>query len=212
MLADDSKLLEEAFELFNEVYFENCLPNAVITIQSSPRCYGYISGQKVWRSKDDSYHEINIGAEYLARPIQAVLATLCHEMVHLYCMCLGISETSCGGRYHNKRFKVEAEKRDLKISYAKYIGYSVTEPSDRFVEVLREHGFLENIDHCRTTGFNTVAPPVGGDDNGSAGGDMGKKKTSTRKYMCNNCGISVRATKDVFIICGDCMEVMVKVD
>ena len=33
----------------------------------------------------------------------------------------------------NKRFKAEAEKRDLKIEYAQYIGYGVTSPTDKFV-------------------------------------------------------------------------------
>ena len=212
MLAADSALLETAFDVFNMVYFENSLPKAVITIQSSPGCNGYISVKKVWRDNEDSYHEINIGAEYLARPIKNVLATLMHEMVHLYSMCNDIKDTSNGGRYHNKRFKAEAEKRDLKIEYAQYIGYSVTSPTDRFIEVLRDHELCTDINHCRTTGKIVVVPPTGGDDNGSSGGDIEKKKTSTRKYVCKHCGISVRATKDVNIICGDCMDTMAKLD
>ncbi len=114
MLASDSALFERAFEVFNEVYFDNSLPDAVITIQSSPKTFGYITVHKVWTDTEDSYHEINIGAEHLARPIENVLATLLHEMVHLYCMDNGINDTSKGGRYHNKLFRDEAEKRDLK--------------------------------------------------------------------------------------------------
>ena len=140
MLSADSTLLESAFNVLNTVYFEGCLPKAVITIQSSPKCFGYITVHKVWKDDEDSYHEINIGAEYLARPIEFVLATLLHEMVHLHCMVNEINDTSNGGRYHNKRFKTEAEKRDLKIQYAKYIGFSVTAPTERFIEVIKEHG------------------------------------------------------------------------
>lgn len=70
----------------------------------------------------DSYREINIGAEYLSRPIENVLATLTHEMVHLYCMVNGIKSPSNGGRHYNKQFnKAGAEKRDVKIEYAQYI-------------------------------------------------------------------------------------------
>lgn len=212
MLASDSTLLETAFDVFNKVYFENSLPKAVITIQSSPKRFGYITVHKVWKDSEDGYHEINIGAEYIARPIENVLATLMHEMVHLYCLGNGIQDTSNGGRYHNKRFKAEAEKRDLKIEYAKYIGYSVTSPTDRFVEVIKENGLCTEIDHCRTMGSVRLPPAGGGDDGSISGGSLGKKRSSTRKYICQHCGISVRATKDVNIICGDCMDVMVKVD
>lgn len=37
-----------------------------------------------------------------------------------------------------------------------------------------------------------------------------KKPSSTRKYVCPACGMSVRATRDVRLMCIDCMEVMEK--
>ena len=212
MLASDNALFETAFDVLNEVYFENALPKTVITIQSSPKSYGYITVNKVWTDNKESYHEINLGAEHLTRHIENVLATLLHEMIHLYCMVNGIADTSKGGRYHNKRFKAEAEKRDLKIDYAQYIGYSVTSPTEKFIEVIRKNGLCTDISHCRTTGSSLVAPPTGGNGNGTDGGNIEKKKTSTRKYKCPQCGIGIRATKDVNIICADCMSLMVKMD
>ena len=214
MLPADSTLLEAAFDVLNKVYFDGSLPKAVITIQSSPKCFGHITISRVWMDNLTSYHEINIGAEYLSRPIENVLATLLHEMVHLYCMVSAIQDTSNGGRYHNKRFKAEAEKRDLKIEYAQYIGYSVTSPTDKFISVISRQGLYQNIEHCRT-GVDSITPPpypAGDNDTGLTGGSTGKKKTSTRKYICRHCGISVRATKDVNIICGDCVDSMVKAD
>ena len=100
----------------------------------------------------------------------------------------------------NKQFKAETEKRDLKIEYAQYIGYSVTSPTDKFIEVIKENGLSAEINHCRTMGNSAVVPPVCGDDNGIFGGDIEKKKTNTRKYVCQHCGISVRATKLVFSV------------
>jgi hypothetical protein len=198
MLSYDNELLENAFDVLNTVYFDNALPEAVITIQSTPKVYGHFTLGKVWENSSNSFHEINIGAEYLNRPIENVLATLLHEMVHLFCFINGIADTSNGGRYHNKRFKVEAEKRNLKIEYARYIGYSVTSPTERFIEVLKQHGLYEGIEHCRIALKKSVPPTDGG-------GTDGKRKSSTRKYICPSCGISVRATKEVNIICGDCM-------
>lgn len=69
MLASDSALLERAFDVLNQIYFEGGLPDVVITIQSSPDCYGYITTHKVWSDATQNYYEINIGAEYLSRPI-----------------------------------------------------------------------------------------------------------------------------------------------
>ena len=36
-----------------------------------------------------------------------------------------------------------------------------------------------------------------------------KKKSSTRKYVCPCCGMSVRATREVRIACMDCGEQMI---
>lgn len=207
MLSSDHFLLETAFDVLNRIYFNGHLPQAIITIQSCPKSYGYITVHKVWRDSKDSYYEINISAEHLTRNIENVLATLLHECVHLYCMVNEIQDVSNGGRYHNKKFKAQAEKCDLIIEYAKYIGYSKTTPSEQLIKVIKENGLFEKITHYRTTGIRGVVPPIGGSD-----GDNGKKKTSTRKYTCTECGINVRATKNVNIICADCMALMVKVD
>ena len=50
-----------------------------------------------------------------------------------------------------------------------------------------------------------MVPPTGGSD-GDNEGKQGKKKSSTRKYICDCCGISVRATKDVDIMCINCTK------
>ena len=204
MISDDNKMMEMAFGILNQVYFEGELPRTAFTIQSSPKCYGYTTVQKVWADEKEKYHEINIGAEYISRPIEHVMATLLHEMVHLYCMVNEIKDTSNHGRYYNKRFKTEAEKRDLKIDYADYIGFSVTTPTERLKKVLQEHGLWESIPHCRTLENNLPIPP------GNSGGQDGKQ-SSTRKYACPSCGMSIRATRDVNVICGNCMKHLEKV-
>jgi len=107
-----SGYLNKIFNLCNARFFENALPKVVLTIQSTPCAYGHITCSKVWKNEDGANrHEINIGAGTLARPIENIVATLVHEMVHLYCMENGIKDTSRGTTYHNKKFKQEAEKR-----------------------------------------------------------------------------------------------------
>ena len=219
MLSDDTKKLEFAYGVFNRHYFDGKLPPVMITIQSSRGAYGHCTTQKVWASGGERYYELNLGAEYLDRPIEHVLATLMHEMVHIYCLENGIKDTSNMGRYHNKRFKAEAEKRGLLISCHEYIGWSVTEPSAAFILNIHAWGLDTACENCR---LGAMAPLGGGEDDGSdgasgtAGGAKGKgrtkKPTSTRKYQCPVCKNSVRATKDLNLICGDCMQTMEKVE
>lgn len=201
MISDYTAFLERAFTILNNHYFGGELPEPVITIQSSPRAYGHFTTQRIWTDQENSYYEINISAEHLDRPIENILATLLHELVHMYTTEMGIPATS--NRYHNKLFKAEAEKRDLHISYAKYIGYSVTKPTEKFVETLRQYGLLDmDIKHCRG----------GGISNGIVKPTTTKKPSSTRKYMCSYCGQQIRATKDVYILCGYCQIPMERVD
>ena len=198
MLSQHNRFLENAFWILNRIYFNDELPEAVITIQSSQRAYGHITVRKIWKDSFDSYHEINISAEHLNRPVENIISTLLHEMTHLYAMENNIKDTSNGGRYHNKRFKEIAEARDLKISHSQYIGWSVTEPTDRLKEVIKENGLDKEIDYVRMGQFMAA----GG--NGGTDGNPPKKKSSTRKYMCMGCRNSVRATKEVNIMCMDC--------
>ena len=218
MLKNMQEVLEYGFEVLNEVYFDDTLPSVVITIMSSPRTYGHFTVGKVWKADEEHLNEINISAEHLDRPIENVMATLQHELIHFYCQINNIADTSQSGRYHNKNFKREAEARGLIISYAKYIGYSVTEPSPEFIEVLQSHGIEKplNINRDGIMGIAGIGGNGSGDD-GKSGTDgkgiqTGKRKTSTRKYQCPCCGNSFRATKDLRVLCMDCNKQYVKVE
>lgn len=218
MLKNMQEILEYGFKILNEVYFDNELPPVVITIMSSPRTYGHFTIGKVWKAGESRYNEINISAEHLNRNIENVMATLQHELIHFYCQLHGIEDTSQGGRYHNKHFKKEAESRGLIISYAKYIGYSVTEPSQEFIEVIQSNEIEKPLEINRD-GIMTITG-IGGGGSGTDGkggtdgndGNAGKRKTSTRKYICPCCGNSFRATKDIRVLCMDCNEQYVKVE
>jgi hypothetical protein len=207
-------MLEYAFDVFNRVYFNNELPPIVITLQDSKRSYGHYTVYEEWRVENERLHEINVSVSYLSRPIFQVLATLQHELIHYYCALNGIADTSQNGRYHNKNFKREAEARGLIISQARYIGWSVTEPSPEFIEVIKSNGIEKPLDINRDgyTGIIGKGGDAGADGKGPDGLNIPKKKTSTRKYICPSCRNSFRATKDLHVMCMDCMEEFVKVE
>lgn len=207
--------LDKMFNKLNEHYFDGTLGKSVITIQSTPRAYGHFTVGKVWKStgkngEERFQHEINIGAGTLARPIEEVVATMLHEMVHQYCEENGIKDTSRQGVYHNKRFRDEAEKRDLKIEYDSRIGWSITYPTEALIDYIIEEQMSDIlIERKEYVGYLTGIGGKAGNSNGSnpVGTDTGKKQT-VRKYQCPCCRNSVRATKAVNLICADCSEVM----
>ena len=196
--------LEKIFRTLNGHYFGGTLEEPVITIQSTPRAYGHITVGKAWtRGTDDKRHELNIAAGTLSRPIENIVATMLHECVHLYCMQIGIKDTSRGGAYHNKRFKTVAESRDLHIEYDPRIGWSITEPTEALIEFIIAQGW-EDIQMNRNEGISAIG--IGGKGGDATGtGATTPKKGNSRKLICPCCGLTIRATRDnLRIMCMDC--------
>ena len=200
--------LNKIFDLLNAEFFEGALSRPTITIQSTPKAYGHFSLRAdTWISKVGATHEINIGAGTLARPIEEVAATLLHEMVHYWNDTNGVKDCSRNGTYHNKRFKAKAEECELNVECHPTYGWSLTSPSDKTLEFCLENDLTE-IRLSRIDAFFLV--PVGKGNGASVPTDNpAKKKTSTRKYICPCCGMSIRATRDVNVACLDCDEQLV---
>ena len=138
---------------------------------------------------------MNIGAGTLDRPIENVTATVLHEMVHLFNLQAGIQDTSRGNTYHNKRFKEEAEKRGLLIDYDPKIGHSITQPAPALKSFCTAQRWRNKLTIARILDLPDDTPRQ-------------KKPSSTRKYACPCCGQSVRATKEVRILCMECAQQM----
>ena len=195
-MSDVVTKLESLFDILNHVYFENALPKPVITVQSTPKAYGHCSTKKIWSNDTAGQYEINIGAEYLNRPSANTAATMCHEMVHLYCLVNDIADTCQKGRYHNKTFKTEAAARDLEIGYDRTVGYSLTEPTEAFKKTLEDNGFVLEVPFAR------VAPKP----------KAKAEREKAHKYVCPICGQEVKTTADLSLICGVCEVRMERAD
>lgn len=191
--------LKNIYDNLNRDYYEDKLPEVVITIQSSPKgkAYGWYAKDRwgIETDKEKAFDEINISAEYLSRPIENIVSTLQHEMVHLYCAMNDIKDTSNNNVYHNKKFKEEAEQRGLSIEKAQTIGYSVTTPTEEFIEYIKDLSISEDAFK-----FFRKMP-------------LGKEKTKktakkTTKYTCPCCEVSVRGEPDLEIECRKCGVLM----
>ena len=194
---------EKIYRTLNADKFNNALEFPMITIQSSPKAYGHVTVRRVWKRKEEECFELNIGAEYLSRPIENVVSTMLHEMVHIYNLMNDIQDCSRGGVYHNKRFKEKAESVGLCIEYDKSIGWSITSPTEELIEYIIDKGWTEVQINRGGTSFATgISGRTGlglSDDDKPV-----KKPSSTRKYICPKCGCTYRATRDIRAICGEC--------
>lgn len=191
------RALEDAFDILNTEYFEGALSKSIITISPTPGAYGHFTPWKSWGDGNELAHEINLGAETLDRDLHELLATLQHEMVHQYCHENDIQDTSRGNTYHNKKFRDECEKRGLSVEQEPRIGWGRTRATAEFRAFAESGRFDECAGRLHRLGGTRQKDP-----------SSGKKSSSTRKYKCPSCGISVRATKEVRIGCLDCDEEM----
>jgi len=190
--------LEKMYTVLNWDYFSGELVTPCITIQSTPSAYGHVTCGKVWKDGECEAYELNIGAGTLNRPIENVVSTMLHEMVHIYHLQNGIQDTSRGGTYHNKKFKEKAESVGLVISHDSRYGWTVTEPSAALIDYVRAHKWKDISIHREE--FMNYGKGASG------GGEKKPRTSSTRKYICPRCGASVRATREIKIICGACYE------
>ena len=186
--------LETLLTTFNKALFEGKLEKPVITVSpdSTKGAYGWCTGWKAWQNGEENggFYEINLCAEYLNRPFEETCGTLIHEMVHLWNLQEGVQDTSRSGTYHNQKFKAAAEAHGLTVEKTAKHGYSkstLTPETLNFVQSLGKNS------------FSLVRPKVGGLKGAGA-----KSKQSSRKYVCPGCGAIIRATKEVYVICGDC--------
>lgn len=194
--------LEHMYNALNVDFFGGRLPTPVITIQSKPGTYGHCTTAKIWKRPEDDAYELNIAAEMLSAPIEETIDTMLHEMVHLHCREAGIRETSRGGAYHNGKFKAEAERVGLECYMTEKHGWN-TRPSDRLVEYALERGWSElRISRQNVGGVRTGGGPAAAQSGAPAAGGS---RSHSRKYQCPRCGISVRATREVLVICGYCL-------
>ena len=198
--------LNKVFDLLNAEFFENELSRPTITIQSTPKAYGHFSlREDTWVSKLGETHEINIGAGTLSRPIEEVAATLLHEMVHYYNHVHGIQDCSRGNTYHNRQFKEAAEARGLNVTRSDKYGWSHTSPADGLLDFVLKNDLTDILINRNDfggfqitgTGTHNGVPTFGG---------IAPRKSSSRKYTCPCCGMSIRATREVNVACMDCDE------
>ncbi len=119
-------------------------------------------------------------------------------------MC-SIQDCSRGNTYHNRRFKEAAEAHGLIVAHSDRYGWSHTSPSDALLEFVLKYELTDIlINRNEFGGFRITG--TGTHSGSSSFGGEEPRKSSSRKYVCPCCGMSIRATRNVNVACLDCDE------
>lgn len=194
-IAELNLSLMSCFNKLNDTYFGGELEKVIITLEEGYKkgAYGWIRTVKDWKQGNTERYHINISSDYLDRNVEDIIATLLHEMCHLYALQNEIKDTSRSGIYHNKRFAEIAEKHGLAVKEADNVGYR-TECSDSLREWCKHNCPITEIRVCKKK-----------EHKGTGGSST---KQSSRKYICPSCGLIIRATKECAVMCMDCKKQM----
>ena len=189
--------LSKMYDYFNEKLFCNELEKPVITISPDEKnkAFGWITDVKLWKGNenDEGMYEINLSAQFLNRSISEIAATLIHEMCHQFAKVNKFKDTMRSGSYHNKLFRKIAEDHGLNVELNGGRGWSVTTLKESTCRLLEEFSKQNSV--IPVYRVMQIKPKR-------------VRNVSVRKYVCPDCEASVRATKAVNVVCGDCNKQM----
>jgi hypothetical protein len=202
--------LQLAYETFNRALFENTLPNCLITLQRRKRTYGYFCGDRFGRSDGTLTDEIALNPTHFRdRPVEEVLATLGHEMVHLWQHHFGKPGR---GRYHNLEWAEKMKAIGLQpTSTGKEGGAEIGDVMAHMI--VPDGAFDRTVKKMLAKGFVlswTEQPEktVAGDELDADGDDQPSKSGKRVKYVCPQGDMKAWARHDAKLVCGEHMQAM----
>lgn len=196
--------LESAYAHFNQTMFGGTLPDCLITVQRQKGAYGYFSGDRFGRvgSPDQTTDEIALNpVHFHTVPIEILLSTLVHEMVHLWQYRFGKRPRR---GYHDKQWAAKMREVGLIPSDTGAPGGKETgqkmgdyiEAGGRFERAVKEW-LAEN-----SNGRSILYHDRVGDEEATR--RRKKKAASKTKYTCPDCDTAAWGKPNLFLICGDC--------
>lgn len=199
--------LQQAYETLNRSLFDNSLPNCLITLQRRKRTYGYFSGGRFGRSDGVLTDEIALNPSHFRnRPVEEVLATLAHEMVHLWQHHFGKPGR---GRYHNSEWAEKMKSIGLQpTSTGKEGGDETGDVMDHMI--MPDGAFDRAVKKMLAKGFVlcwTEQPDASAEAKAEANGES--KSGKRVKYVCPEGDQTAWAKHEAKLVCGEHMVPMV---
>jgi len=198
--------LQQAYETLNRALFENTLPNCLITLQRRKRTYGYFCGDRFARIDGTVTDEIALNpSHFRSRPQEEVLATLAHEMVHLWQHHFGKPGR---GRYHNTEWAEKMKSIGLQpTSTGKEGGAETGDVMDHMI--VPDGAFDRAVKKMLARGFAlswTEQPDKTAEARAEANGET--KSGKRVRYVCPKGDTKAWAKHDAKLVCGEHMEPM----
>ncbi len=195
--------LTTAYDFFNRELFISGLPPCLITMQRHKGAFGYFSGERFARTTNPNEvtDEIALNpAHFATRKPNEVLATLVHEMVHLWQHHNG--EPPRKG-YHDKQWAIKMREIGLIPTATGEPGGKET--GQKMTHLIEENGRFANA----ATKLFEEHPTILYHDRSSDNDTTRKKKAASKtKYTCSSCGLNAWAKPEVSLVCGNCQELM----
>jgi hypothetical protein len=224
---------QTAYDFFNGALFGGKLPNCLITLRSAPRSYGYFHGQRFEEAHAGGApfltDEIALNPQHFNdRPMDKILSTLVHEMVHLWQDHFGKAPTRC---YHDKQWAAQMKVVGLYPSDTALPGGKETGPkvSHYIVEggpfalacadFVKQHQPALYQDRLRAitaaAGARAAAKRKakakgGGEEGEEAAAELPPKSPGRVKFTCPGCQLNAWAKPSALISCMPCSRALVQ--
>jgi predicted SprT family Zn-dependent metalloprotease len=204
--------IQQAYDYLNRTLFKGELPNCLITLQRRNRTYGYFSGDRFGRCDGLVTDEIALNPRHFHnRPVAEVLATLAHEMAHLWQHHHGKPGR---GRYHNREWAERMKAIGLQPTDTGEEGGQETGDGVHHY-VIADGPFDAAVNKLLTRGFTIAwiekprAAKVAVEEAGVDEKEPAESKSGKRvKYTCPRCNLNAWAKHEVRLICGADMTPM----
>jgi SprT-like family len=175
------------------------LPNVLVTLQRHAKAYGYFSPERfIGRTEQEAAHELAMNPDHFGRTDELILATLAHEMVHVWQQVHGRPPRRS---YHDKQWAAKMKEVGLFPS-------STGEPGGKETGAKVSHyivaggAFARAFSKLAATGFK-----LRWQSRASEGDPVRRKKAASKtKYTCPACGQNAWAKPGAQLICGDCYD------
>lgn len=186
---DIEKELTRIYDRFNHHFWNDELPDVMITFKPTKGALGHMSSIPTWISdtNNDKY-ELNVSAYTINKKPQEICEIILHEQCHLYNAIHKIKDCSNAGRYHNTKFRITAERHGLLCGRTNW-GWSSTHLTKEALKYIKRLNIKQFEYH-----YNKHL----------------SERSTLMRYSCPICNKTTAwLSKDQLILCGSCNEPMV---
>ncbi len=214
------------FKIFNELLFDNTLPDCVITFTENPLAQGYFCAEAFKDRKGATAHKIALNPIYFVIGDAESYATLVHEMAHMWRHLFGPRNRKGGygaPGYHDVVWADKMQSIGLMPSSTgrpggARTGFSMSDypieggAFDLACRELMIAGHTVNWREGRDLEWTTSSP----NDGPNPRDDVARPKPKPRRgstracFVCAGCGLRAWSRPTARLSCTDCAQPMLK--